>query len=262
MRNEWSEADFPSIAMLEYGCTRGAGVDIALTGQDNALPGEADEPGSAGIFSTMDEIIADARMGKPFILVDSHDRENEGDIVIPAQFATHREINFMAKHARGLICLSITPQRAAELCLPPMVEKNGCPHQTAFTVSIEAAEGVTTGISAHDRARTIATVVAPASGPEDLVMPGHVFPLVARPGGVLERPGHTEASVDIARLAGLTPAGVICEIMNDDGTMARLPDLRRFARLHGLRIGSIEDLVAYRQRNDTVDSAMEVRANG
>jgi len=215
---------------LEYGC---AGWDVA----DCAPPPR--------IFSSIAELIADVRMGKPIILVDSQDRENEGDIVIPAQFATYREINFMARHARGLICLAITPARAASLRLRPMVENNGAPHGTAFTTSIEAASGVTTGISAHDRARTIAVAIDPAASAADIVSPGHIFPLVARVGGVLERPGHTEAAVDIARLAGLIPAGVICEIMNDDGSMARLPDLRRFARKHGLRIGSIEELIAY-----------------
>jgi len=226
----------PALDTLEYG--------------DAAVDGIACDPAPPRIFSTISELIADARMGKPVILVDSHDRENEGDIVIPAQFATDRAINFMARHARGLICLAVTAERAAALRLRPMVERNGSPHGTAFTVSIEAASGVTTGISAQDRARTIAVAVDPAAGPADLVSPGHVFPLVARPGGVLARPGHTEAAVDIARLAGLTPAGVICEIMNDDGTMARLPDLRRFARIHGLRIGAIEDLIAWRRAHE------------
>jgi 3,4-dihydroxy 2-butanone 4-phosphate synthase/GTP cyclohydrolase II len=212
--------------------------------------GESDHAGPPGIFASVPEIIAEAQAGRPFILVDSHDRENEGDLVIPAQFATAREVNFMARYGRGLICLTITPKRAAELKLRPMVETNGSPHKTAFTVSIEAAEGVSTGISAFDRALTIATAVDPAKGHQDLVSPGHVFPLVAKAGGVLERPGHTEASVDIARLAGLIPAAVICEIMNDDGRMARLPDLRRFAREHGLKIGSIEDLIAYRSEKE------------
>jgi len=192
--------------------------------------------------------------------VDSHDRENEGDLVIPAQFATHREINFMARHGRGLICLTITLERAQQLQLRPMVEDNGSPHGTAFTVSIEAASGVTTGISAHDRARTTAVAVDAAAGPADLVSPGHVFPLVAQADGVLSRPGHTEASVDIARLAGLTPAGVICEIMNDDGSMARLPDLRRFAKVHDLRIGSIEDLIAYRRRIERAPASRSLSA--
>jgi 3,4-dihydroxy 2-butanone 4-phosphate synthase/GTP cyclohydrolase II len=199
-------------------------------------------------LASIPEILAEARAGRPFILVDSEDRENEGDIVIPAQFATARQINFMARHARGLICLAVAPDIAGRLALEPMVRDNRCPHGTAFTISIEAAEGVTTGISAHDRAHTIATAIAAGAVPADLVSPGHVFPLVARPEGVLERAGHTEAAVDIARLAGLTPAGVICEIMNDDGNMARLPDLRRFARRHGLRIAAIDALIAWRRR--------------
>jgi 3,4-dihydroxy 2-butanone 4-phosphate synthase / GTP cyclohydrolase II len=199
-------------------------------------------------LASIPEILAEARAGRPFILVDSEDRENEGDIVIPAQFSTARIVNFMAQHARGLICLAMAPEMAGRLGLEPMVRDNRSPHGTAFTVSIEAAEGVTTGISAHDRAHTVAVAVAPGAAPADLVSPGHVFPLVARPGGVLERAGHTEAAVDIARLAGLRPAGVICEIMNDNGTMARLPDLRRFARRHGFRIGAIDDLIAWRRR--------------
>lgn len=199
-------------------------------------------------LATIPEILAEARAGRPFILVDSEDRENEGDIVIPAQFATARQVNFMARHARGLICLALAPDMAEHLQLAPMVRDNRCPHGTAFTVSIEAAEGVTTGISAHDRAHTIATAIAPDAAPADLISPGHVFPLVARPGGVLERAGHTEAAVDIARLVGLRPAGMICEIMNDDGSMARLPDLRRFARRHGLKIAAIDALIAWRRR--------------
>jgi 3,4-dihydroxy 2-butanone 4-phosphate synthase/GTP cyclohydrolase II len=195
----------------------------------------ADETGIVPIG----EIIDAARRGEPFILVDAADRENEGDLVIPAEFATPQWINFMAKHARGLICLAITPERAAELRLAPMVPHNTSKLGTAFTVSIEARVGVTTGISAFDRARTISVAVDPTAKSEDIVSPGHVFPLVARPGGTLERQGHTEASVDVARLAGLTPAGVICEIMNDDGTMARLPDLTRFARRFGFKIGPI-----------------------
>ncbi|HAJ47473.1 MAG TPA: 3,4-dihydroxy-2-butanone-4-phosphate synthase, partial [Alphaproteobacteria bacterium] len=185
-----------------------------------------------------------------FILVDAEERENEGDIVVPAQFATPQAINFMARHARGLICLAVTQDRAQHLKLPMMTQRNETPHQTAFTVSIEAREGVTTGISAHDRARTIAVAIDPTTGANDIVSPGHVFPLVARPGGVLVRAGHTEAAVDIARLAGLNPSGVICEIMNEDGTMARLPDLVSFAQFHGLKIGTIADLIAYRRRHD------------
>ena len=201
-------------------------------------------------LSPIEEIIEDARNGRPYILVDAEDRENEGDIIIPAQFATPDQINFMARHARGLICLSITAERARQLRLPPMAAENGSGHGTAFTVSVEAREGVTTGISAHDRAHTIAVAVDPSKGPDDIVSPGHVFPLVARDGGVLVRAGHTEAAVDISRLAGLNPAGVICEIMKDDGTMARLPDLIAFAQLHGLKIGAIADLIAHRRRTE------------
>jgi len=201
-------------------------------------------------ISPIEDIIEDARNGRPYILVDAEDRENEGDIIIPAQFATPEQINFMAKHARGLICLSITAERARQLRLPPMSTDNQSGHGTAFTVSIEACEGVTTGISAHDRAHTIAVAVDPTKGVEDVVSPGHVFPLVARDGGVLVRAGHTEAAVDISRMAGLNPAGVICEIMKDDGSMARLPDLVAFAQLHGLKIGTIADLIAYRRRTE------------
>lgn len=226
--------------VLEYGTTR-------RCKQLDAILARRKRSGAQSIFASIDEIISDARAGRPFILVDSPDRENEGDIVIPAQFACHRMVNFMATHARGLICLAITAERANALQLAPMVRRNASPHGTAFTVSIEAAEGVTTGISAHDRAMTIAAAIDAAKGPLDLVSPGHVFPLVARTGGVCERAGHTEAAVDIARMAGLDPSGVICEIMNDDGTMARLPDLRKFALRHGLRIGSIESLIAWRK---------------
>ncbi len=201
-------------------------------------------------ISSIEDIIEDAKQGRPFILVDAEDRENEGDVIIPAQFATPDQINFMAKHARGLICLAITPERARQLRLPPMSADNQTLHGTAFTVSVEAKEGVTTGISAHDRARTVAVTIDPSKGPDDLVSPGHVFPLVAKEGGVLVRTGHTEAAVDISRLAGLQPAGVICEIMNDDGTMARLPDLIAFSQLHGLKIGAISDLIAYRRRTE------------
>jgi len=201
-------------------------------------------------ISPIEEIIEDARQGRPYILVDAEDRENEGDVIIPAQFATPDKINFMARHARGLICLSITAERARTLRLPPMAAENRAGHGTAFTVSIEAREGVTTGISAHDRAHTIAFAIDPTKGPDDIVSPGHVFPLVAKDGGVLVRAGHTEAAVDISRLAGLQPAGVICEIMNDDGHMARLPDLIAFAQLHGLKIGTIADLIAYRRRTE------------
>lgn len=201
-------------------------------------------------ISPIETIIEEARCGRPFILVDAEDRENEGDIVIPADFASAQAISFMAIHARGLICLALSRERTEFLGLRPMTTDNRTPHQTAFTVSIEAREGVTTGISAADRARTIATAIAPNALPEDLVTPGHVFPLMARDGGVLVRAGHTEAAVDISRLAGLTPAGVICEIMNDDGTMARLPDLMKFAGRHNLRIGTIADLITFRRRHE------------
>ena len=202
-------------------------------------------------ISPIEDIIEDARNGRPYILVDAEDRENEGDVIIPAQFATPDQINFMAKHARGLICLAITADRARQLRLPPMAAENRESMGTAFTVSIEAKEGVTTGISAADRARTVQIAVDPNRGPDDLVSPGHVFPLVARDGGVLVRTGHTEAAVDISRMAGLTPAGVICEIMNDDGTMARMPDLAAVSQLHGIKIGTIADLIAYRRRTET-----------
>ena len=201
-------------------------------------------------ISPIEDIIEDARNGRPYILIDAEDRENEGDVVIPAQMATPEQVNFMAKHARGLVCLAITGERARQLRLPPMAAENRAQHSTAFTVSIEAREGVTTGISAHDRARTIAVAIDPTKGPDDIVTPGHIFPLVAREGGVLVRAGHTEAAVDISRMAGLYPAGVICEVMNDDGTMARLPDLVAFAQLHGLKVGTIADLIAYRRRTE------------
>ena len=201
-------------------------------------------------LSSAEDLIEEAREGRIFILVDDEDRENEGDLVIPAQFATPDAINFMARHARGLICLAMTGQRVEQLGLPLMSQSNGTRHSTAFTVSIEARDGVTTGISAHDRARTVAVAINPDSKREEIVTPGHVFPLMAREGGTLVRAGHTEAAVDIARLAGLTPAGVICEIMNDDGTMARLPDLVTFAQHHNLKIGTIADLIQHRRRTE------------
>ncbi|MBS0550234.1 MAG: 3,4-dihydroxy-2-butanone-4-phosphate synthase [Proteobacteria bacterium] len=204
------------------------------------------------VKAAAEDIIEEARKGRMFILVDDEDRENEGDLVIPAQCATPEAINFMAKHARGLICLALTRERVEQLGLPLMAQHNGTRHQTAFTVSIEAREGVTTGISAADRARTVQVAIDPSCGPQDIVTPGHVFPLVARDGGTLERTGHTEAAVDLARLAGLTPAGVICEIMNDDGSMARRNDLIQFAQRHGLKIGTISDLIAYRRRYDSI----------
>ncbi|MEM6488839.1 MAG: 3,4-dihydroxy-2-butanone-4-phosphate synthase [Pseudomonadota bacterium] len=203
-------------------------------------------------ISPIEEIIEEARRGRMFILVDHEDRENEGDLVIPAEMATPEVINFMAMHGRGLICLSLAPERVAALGLPMMVGNNASRHETAFTVSIEAREGVTTGISAHDRAHTIAVAIDADKGPADIATPGHVFPLCARDGGVLVRAGHTEAAVDIARLAGLKPAGVICEIMNNDGTMARLSDLVGYAFRHGLKIGTIGDLIAFRRRHDNL----------
>jgi 3,4-dihydroxy 2-butanone 4-phosphate synthase/GTP cyclohydrolase II len=201
-------------------------------------------------ISQIEDVIEDARNGKMFILVDAEDRENEGDLVIPAQMCTPANVNFMARYGRGLICLALTQERAQQLNIPMMTQVNGTPNQTAFTVSIEAKEGISTGISAHDRAHTISVAIDPTKGAGDIVSPGHVFPLVARGGGSLVRAGHTEASVDIARLAGLNPAGVICEIMNDDGTMARLPDLVKVAQLHNLKIGTIADLIAYRRKYD------------
>ncbi len=198
-------------------------------------------------LSSAEDLIEEARNGRMFILVDDEDRENEGDLVIPAQFATPDAINFMARYARGLICLAMTQQRVEKLGLPLMSQSNGTRHQTAFTVSIEAREGVTTGISAADRAKTIAIAIQADSSRDHITTPGHVFPLVAREGGTLVRAGHTEASVDIARKAGLNPSAVICEIMNDDGTMARLPDLISFAQKHNLKLGTIADLIAHRR---------------
>ncbi|MDJ0858696.1 MAG: 3,4-dihydroxy-2-butanone-4-phosphate synthase [Dinoroseobacter sp.] len=203
-------------------------------------------------ISSIEEIIDDARNGKMFILVDHEDRENEGDLVIPAQMATPDAINFMATHGRGLICLSLTGERIDQLGLPLMASYNSSRHETAFTVSIEAREGVSTGISAADRARTVAVAIDAAKAAADIASPGHVFPLRARDGGVLVRAGHTEAAVDVSRLAGLNPSGVICEIMNEDGTMARLPDLVAFAQRHNLKIGTISDLIGYRRRNDNL----------
>ena len=203
-------------------------------------------------LSSIEDIIEDARNGRMFILVDDEERENEGDLVIPAQMATPEAINFMAKHGRGLICLTLTPERVRELDLPLMSKENDSRHHTAFTVSIEAREGVTTGISASDRARTVAVAVDPTKGKYDLASPGHVFPLEAKEGGVLVRTGHTEAAVDVSRLAGLNPSGVICEIMNEDGTMARMPDLVAFAQFHNLKIGTIADLIAYRLKHDSL----------
>src|SRR5471030_2351049 len=212
------------------------------------------------MLSPIEDIIADARQGKFIVLVDDEDRENEGDLIIPAECVTAEAVNFMAKYGRGLICLPLSRERVEQLGLPLMAQHNGTRHQTAFTVSIEAREGVTTGISAAYRARTLAVAIDPSCGPQDIVTPGHVFPLVARDGGTLERTGHTEAAVDLARLAGLTPAGVICEIMNDDGSMARRNDLITFAQRHGLKIGTISDLIAYRRRYDSIVRRLSERS--
>lgn len=218
-------------------------------------------------LSDIEEVIEEARNGHMFILIDDEDRENEGDLVVPAQMATPEAINFMAMHGRGLICLALTRERVEELGLPLMAKRNQSRLETAFTISIEARDGVTTGISAPDRARTIATAIDPSKHAEDIVTPGHVFPLVARPGGVLVRAGHTEAAVDIARLAGLNASGVICEIMKEDGTMARMPDLVQFAQKQGLKLASIASLIAYRRNHDriverTVETTFESRFGG
>ena len=208
----------------------------------------------------IEEIIDEARNGRMFILVDDEDRENEGDLIIPAQMATPDAINFMAKHGRGLICLALSKARVDQLGLDLMSRHNGTRHETAFTVSIEARDGVTTGISAGDRARTVSVAIDASKGKDEIVTPGHIFPLVAREGGVLVRAGHTEAAVDVSRLAGLNPSGVICEIMKDDGTMARLPDLIGFAQTHSLKIGTIRDLIAYRRSHDhLVEKRAEAR---
>jgi 3,4-dihydroxy 2-butanone 4-phosphate synthase / GTP cyclohydrolase II len=211
-------------------------------------------------FSTIEEAIEDIRSGKMVIVCDAEDRENEGDLTLAAQFATPEAINFMAKEGRGLICLALEPERCDALGLDLMAAKNESPFQTAFTVSIEAREGVTTGISAHDRARTVQVAIDPRATPKDLVQPGHIFPLKAKAGGVLERAGQTEAAVDLARLAGVTPAGVICEIMNDDGTMARVPDLEKFCAKHDMKMVTVADLIEYRRRQDKlVQREVEVK---
>ncbi|MBV8686021.1 MAG: 3,4-dihydroxy-2-butanone-4-phosphate synthase [Alphaproteobacteria bacterium] len=220
-----------------------------------------------GFLSTPEELIDEARNGRMFILVDDEDRENEGDLVVPAQMATPEAINFMATHGRGLICLALSRQRVDQLGLELMARHNGTRHETAFTTSIEARDGVTTGISAADRARTVSVAIDASKGPEHIVTPGHVFPLVARDGGVLIRAGHTEAAVDISRLAGLNPSGVICEIMREDGTMARMDDLVAFAQRHGLKVGTIRDLIAYRLKKDhlleqTGEASFESRWGG
>ena len=218
-------------------------------------------------LSNVDEIVEEARNGRMFVLVDDEDRENEGDLIVPAQMATPDAINFMATHGRGLVCLALTPERVDELGLSLMTKRNQSRLETAFTISIEARDGVTTGISAHDRAHTIAVAIDPTKSSEDIVTPGHVFPLVSRSGGVLVRAGHTEAAVDIARLAGLNPSSVICEVMNEDGTMARMPDLVKFAQRHGFKLGTIASLIEYRRRHDriverTVSTTFESRFGG
>src|SRR3954451_7111791 len=223
--------------------------------------------GSEGVMASAEQIIDEARNGRMFILVDDEDRENEGDLIIPAQMATPDAINFMAKHGRGLICLALSRERVDQLGLQPMSRSNGARLETAFTTSIEARDGVTTGISAADRARTVSVAIDAGKGAEHVVSPGHVFPLVARDGGVLVRAGHTEAAVDVARLAGLQPAGVICEVLNEDGSMARRDDLVQFAQFHGLKIGTIADLIAYRRRYDriverTLETTFESRFGG
>ena len=220
------------------------------------LAHDDERPALVGI----EEIIDEARNGRMYILVDDEDRENEGDLIIPAQMATPDAVNFMATHGRGLICLTLDSERVAKLELEPMSRNNKESMQTAFTTSIEAKDGVTTGISAADRARTISVAIDATKGPDDIVTPGHVFPLTARDGGVLVRAGHTEAAVDISRLAGLNPSGVICEIMNEDGTMARLEDLVIFARKHNLKIGTIRDLIEYRMRNDHLVDRIDERS--
>ena len=207
-------------------------------------------------FATIEEAIDDIRQGKLVVVVDAADRENEGDLTIAAQFATPEAINFMATHGRGLICLCLTEERCDELDLRPMTDRNETPYGTAFTISVEAREGVTTGISAADRAHTIQVAVDPTKSARDLVQPGHVFPLRARPGGVLQRSGQTEAAVDLARLAGLNPAGVVCEIMNEDGTMARVPDLVPYCELHGLKMVTVEELIEYRRRHEKLVERM------
>lgn len=218
-------------------------------------------------LSDVEEIIEEARNGRMYILVDDEDRENEGDLIVPAQMATPDAINFMATHGRGLVCLALTQERVDELGLSLMTKRNQSRLETAFTISIEARDGVTTGISAHDRSHTIAVAIDTTKGSEDIVTPGHIFPLVSRSGGVLVRAGHTEAAVDIARLAGLNPSSVICEVMNEDGTMARMPDLVQFAQRHGFKLGTIASLIEYRRRHDriverTVSTTFESRFGG
>ncbi|MCS6837220.1 MAG: 3,4-dihydroxy-2-butanone-4-phosphate synthase [Bdellovibrionaceae bacterium] len=216
--------------------------------------------GQNHLFSSVEELLEDLKQGKMIILVDDENRENEGDLVLPAQFVTSQAINFMAKEARGLICLALDGQQVQRLGLKPMVgfEENQAPNKTAFTVSIEASHGVTTGISAADRAHTIRVASDPQATPQSIRVPGHVFPIQARDGGVLKRAGHTEGSVDLMKLAGLWPASVICEIMNDDGSMARIPDLQVFAQKHQLKIGTIEDIIRYRLERETLVKEVEI----
>jgi 3,4-dihydroxy 2-butanone 4-phosphate synthase/GTP cyclohydrolase II len=211
-------------------------------------------------LAPISELVAELKAGRMVVVVDDEDRENEGDLVLAADFVTPEAINFMAKHARGLICLTLTESRVRQLNLPPMVRDNRSRLGTAFTVSIEAATGVTTGISAQDRARTVQAAVAPHAKPDDIVQPGHIFPLLAQTGGVLVRAGHTEAGCDLTQMAGCTPAAVICEVLRDDGSMARLPDLVAFARSHGLKIGSIADLIHFRSRNESLVKRVTERA--
>ena len=221
-----------------------------MTQRFSVVSGEV--PAAASAISPIAEIVAELKAGRMVVVVDDEDRENEGDLLMAAEFATPEAINFMARFGRGLICLTLTEERCRQLNLPLMVSSNGTKHGTNFTVSIEAAEGVTTGISAADRARTVLTAVAPGASPQDIVQPGHIFPLMAQPGGVLIRAGHTEAGCDLAALAGAMPAAVICEILKDDGSMARLPDLVAFAREHQLKVGTIADLIHYRSRNESL----------
>jgi len=220
----------------------------------SAVPDNAGEPasGEPSVFASTSELVEEIRNGRIVVLIDDEDRENEGDLVFAAEFVTPEKINFLAKNGRGLICMAITAEHAGQLNLAPMVGSNRSAHGTNFTVAIEAAQGVTTGISAADRAHTIHVASRPDARPSDLVQPGHVFPLVSQPGGVLVRAGHTEACCDLARLAGLHPAAVLCEIMNEDGTMARLPDLVRFVRQHGLKLGTIADLIEYRAAHESM----------
>jgi 3,4-dihydroxy 2-butanone 4-phosphate synthase/GTP cyclohydrolase II len=233
---------------------------LPTEGYDPVVTVDVRAPETASPFAAIEEAIDDIRSGRFVVVVDDADRENEGDLTIAAQFVTPEAINFMATHGRGLICLCLTPERCDELELRPMTEHNETPLGTAFTVSIEAREGVSTGISAHDRARTIQVAIDPGSTPSDLIQPGHVFPLRARPGGVLQRAGQTEAAVDLARLAGLNPAGVVCEIMNDDGSMARVPDLVGFCGRHGLKLVTVADLIEYRRRTEKlVERVVSVR---